>query len=125
MLERIESLRTEAEGAIAAAADPAALEQLRVRHLGRRSDLTAILRGIGELPADQRGAVGIAANEAREALEALLAHRAEELAAAEEALRRGTPLTFGQWASVFLRDLKAPVARNNLIVMVTWQVAEY
>ena len=51
--------------------------------------------------------------------------RAEEIAAAEEALRNGTPLTFGEWAKVFLKELHAPVARNNLVVMVAWQVAEY
>ncbi len=51
--------------------------------------------------------------------------RAEELAAAEEALRRGTPLTFGQWAQEMLQEMHAPVARNNLIVVVAWQVAEY
>lgn len=51
--------------------------------------------------------------------------RAEELAAAEEAIRRGTPLTFGQWAQAMLEELRSPVARNNLVVMVAWQVAEY
>ena len=40
MLERIEKLRAEAEAAIAAAADAAALEELRVRYLGRKSELT-------------------------------------------------------------------------------------
>ena len=51
--------------------------------------------------------------------------RAEELAAALEAIRRGTPLTFGEWAQFFLKEMRSPVARNNLIVVVAWQVAEY
>jgi hypothetical protein len=51
--------------------------------------------------------------------------RAEELAAALEAIRRGTPLTFGEWAQFFLGEMHAPVARNNLVVVVAWQVAEY
>ena len=51
--------------------------------------------------------------------------RAEELAAALEAIRRGTPLTFGEWAQFFLKEMHAPVARNNLVVVVAWQVAEY
>ena len=51
--------------------------------------------------------------------------RAEELAAALEALRNGTPLTFGQWAQYFLKEMHAPVTRNNLIVVVAWEVAEY
>ena len=45
------SCAREAEAAIAAAADAAALEELRVRYLGRKAELTAILRGIGELSA--------------------------------------------------------------------------
>ncbi len=47
---RIEELRREAEAAIAAAASPAALEELRVAYLGRKAELTSILRGIAELP---------------------------------------------------------------------------
>ena len=62
---RIEELRREAEAAIAAAADAAELEELRVRYLGRKAELTTILRGIAELPAEERGPVGAAANEAR------------------------------------------------------------
>jgi phenylalanyl-tRNA synthetase alpha chain len=87
MLERIEQLRAEAEAAIAAASNPAALEELRVRYLGRKSELTGILRGIGELPAEERGRVGAAANDARQALERVLAARQAELEGA--ALERG------------------------------------
>src|SRR5215210_5916916 len=64
MLERIDSLREEAAAAIAAAPDAAALEELRVRYLGRKSELTAILRGISELEASERGPVGAGANAA-------------------------------------------------------------
>jgi phenylalanyl-tRNA synthetase alpha chain len=83
MLEKIEKLRKDASAAIAEAADAAALEQLRVRFLGRKSELTGILRGIADLEPSERGAVGAAANAAREALEAELEARREELEAAE------------------------------------------
>src|ERR687898_330491 len=83
MVERIAELRREAEAAIGAAADPGALEELRVRYLGRRSELTRILRGIAELPEHERGPVGKAGNEARDAIEALLAARQDELGALE------------------------------------------
>ena len=83
MLERIERLRDEAEAAIASAGSSDALEELRVRYLGRKSELTEILRGIGELPAAERGPVGSGANEARRTLEAALANRRSELEAAE------------------------------------------
>jgi phenylalanyl-tRNA synthetase alpha chain len=83
MQERVERLRAEAEAAIASAPDSEAVEALRVKYLGRRSELTEILRGIAQLPAEQRGPVGSAANEARQALEAALASRRDELEAAE------------------------------------------
>src|SRR5918998_6463308 len=76
-------LRTEAESAIGAAGSAAELEELRVRYLGRKSELTAALRSIGELPPDRRGPVGKQANEVRKALEAQLAQRSGELEASE------------------------------------------
>ncbi len=90
MIERIEQLRAQAEGEIAAAATAEALEELRVRHLGRKAELPQMLRGVRELPPAERGAVGKAANEARVALERLIEARAGELAGAElrEQLRR-------------------------------------
>ena len=83
MIERIQQLRTEAEAAIAAAGTSAELEELRVRHLGRKAELPNILRWIASLPAEQRGPTGKAANQARQALEALIAQRGEQLAGGE------------------------------------------
>ncbi len=51
--------------------------------------------------------------------------RAEELAAALAAANAGTPISFGRWAEAFLSYVHAPVARNNLVVIVAWQTAEY
>ncbi len=83
MVERIEQIRQEAEQAISAAGTTEELEKLRVGYLGRKAELTGILRGIAELPGDQRGPVGKAGNEARVALESLLATHAEQLDATE------------------------------------------
>ncbi len=79
----LDQLRSEAEDAIRGAGDSAELEELRVRYLGRKSELTSTLRSIGELPADQRGPIGKAANEVRVALEQLLGQRTAELEASE------------------------------------------
>jgi phenylalanyl-tRNA synthetase alpha chain len=83
MLERIEEIRGEAVAAIGAADSSVALEELRVRYLGRKAELTTILRGIAELPAEERGQVGGAANKARKELEGLLEASAEQLGASE------------------------------------------
>lgn len=83
MTERIAELRAEAEAAIASAATSEELERERIRWLGRKAELPNLLRGVRELPAAERGAVGRAANEARGALESLLDARAGELEGAE------------------------------------------
>lgn len=51
--------------------------------------------------------------------------RAEELAAALRALSNGTPMSFGRWASAFLGRLGAPIERNNLVAVVSWETAEF
>ncbi|HWH44398.1 MAG TPA: phenylalanine--tRNA ligase subunit alpha [Thermoleophilaceae bacterium] len=79
----LDALRSEAEAAIEAAGSGAELEDLRVRYLGRKAELTQTLRSIGELPPEERGPVGKAANAVRVALEAVLSARAADLEAAE------------------------------------------
>jgi phenylalanyl-tRNA synthetase alpha chain len=83
MIERIEELRAQAHDAIAAAADSETLEELRVRYLGRKAELPQTLRGVAQLPADERGPVGRAANQARQALEGQIEARAAALGAGE------------------------------------------
>ncbi len=83
MIDRIAELRAEAEGAIAGATSSAELEELRVRWLGRKAELPNVLRGIAQLAPQERGPTGKAANQARQALEALIAQRAEQLAGGE------------------------------------------
>ena len=83
MLERIAKIRSDAEAAIASAASSAELEDVRVGTLGRRAELTTILRGIADLPAEERGPVGKAGNEVRQAIEAAIEGRSGELEAIE------------------------------------------
>jgi phenylalanyl-tRNA synthetase alpha chain len=81
--DRIEEIRSEAAEAIAAAGSTSELEELRVRYLGRKAELTTILRGIAELPAEERGPVGKAGNQARAALEQALEARVADLDSSE------------------------------------------
>src|SRR6476619_3232039 len=83
MNERISELRAAGEAAIAEAPGTAELEDVRVRFLGRKAELPNLLRGVAQLPPEERGVVGRAANEARKALEAAIAARETELATAE------------------------------------------
>ncbi|CAA9492497.1 MAG: Phenylalanyl-tRNA synthetase alpha chain [uncultured Solirubrobacteraceae bacterium] len=79
MSDRIAELRAQGEAAIAAATTTEELELIRVAHLGRKAELPNLLRGVADLPPEERGAFGRAANEARKAVEGALAARAEEL----------------------------------------------
>jgi phenylalanyl-tRNA synthetase alpha chain len=76
-------IEAQALAQVRAAASLAELEDARVAHTGRRSRLAAILAGIGGLPPERRGEVGKAANAARQAIEAALSARGEELEAEE------------------------------------------
>ncbi|CAN5468684.1 phenylalanine--tRNA ligase subunit alpha [soil metagenome] len=80
---RLQEIRGEGEAAIASAGTAAELEELRVRLLGRKSELTGMLRSIGELPPEQRGPVGKGANEVKNALESRLEARTADLEALE------------------------------------------
>jgi phenylalanyl-tRNA synthetase alpha chain len=83
MIDRVQQLREQAEQAIASAAGSEQLQELRVRYLGRKAELPRMLREVAGLPAEQRADVGRAANEARQALEALIEQRAQQLAGEE------------------------------------------
>jgi phenylalanyl-tRNA synthetase alpha chain len=83
MTERIAQIQQEAEAAITAVATTDALEDVRVRYLGRKAELPNLLRNVAQLPPQERAATGKAANQARQALERAIEDRAGQLAAAE------------------------------------------
>jgi phenylalanyl-tRNA synthetase alpha chain len=83
MADTFEAIRAAAEKDVAAASSVKDLEEIRVRYLGRKSELTTALRSIGDLPPEERGQVGQSANAARQALEALIGGRTKELENAE------------------------------------------
>ena len=79
----LDGLESEARSALATANDADALEDWRVDWLGRRGRLTTVLRGVRDLPVEQRPAIGAGANRLKGELESALAARQAELAAAE------------------------------------------
>ncbi len=81
--EELSALRDDTLAAIAAAGTTAALEEVRVAVLGKSGTLTGYLRSMGQVPKDQRAAVGKAVNEARVAVEEALGARKATLDAAE------------------------------------------
>ena len=79
----LEALRDRALRAIEDVPDAATLDALQVDFLGKKGELTAVLRGIGGLPPEDRPRVGAVANVVRQAVEAALAERGATLRASE------------------------------------------
>ncbi|WP_044640836.1 phenylalanine--tRNA ligase subunit alpha [Risungbinella massiliensis] len=72
MREALESLRTEALAATEAADQLEVLRDLKVKYLGKKGELTSVLRGMGKLSAEERPVIGSLANEIRSQLEEAL-----------------------------------------------------
>ena len=87
MESKLREIRERVLGELAKANSTALLEQIRVGVLGKKGELTALLRGMGKLPPEERPRVGQLVNEVRSALESALEARSEELKAREKAAR--------------------------------------
>jgi len=85
--EKIRQLNQEAREAIQAATGLEELKQIRVRFLGKKGLLTEILRGMGNLPPEERPVIGQLANQTRQELEDRLGERERELLEAEKERR--------------------------------------
>jgi len=77
---KLDEIAREAQAALAAATDEAALEQFRLRFLSRgQGQITALLRGIKDLPAEERPRAGAAINRLHQEIEAAFEARRAEL----------------------------------------------
>ncbi|HEV7752201.1 MAG TPA: phenylalanine--tRNA ligase subunit alpha [Baekduia sp.] len=119
MLDRIEEIHAEGLAAVQAAGSTDELEELRVRLLGRKAELPNLLRGVGELPPEQRGQVGKRANEVRKALEGRMTEARERLDTAE----LDTKLSADRVDVTLPGDPPQPVGRLHLITQ-TWRELE-
>ena len=105
MKEQLEQIRREALAAMDAAADSQAMETLRVKYLGKKGELTAVLKMMGKLSAEERPVMGQVANAVRadieeklESVKAKLAAKALEarlLAEAVDVTIPGVPVAHG------------------------------
>lgn len=91
-MENLEALANEAKAAIEAAGDGPALEQLRVDYLGKKGQITALLKGLGKLSPEERPQAGAQINVVKQELQDLIGERkaALESAAVAEQLAAET-----------------------------------
>lgn len=78
MREKLQNILTEALEAISSGVD---LEQIRIKYLGKKGELTAVLRGMGQLTPDERPVIGQLANDVRTKIENELENAASALKA--------------------------------------------
>lgn len=79
MREKLEDIKLSALDELRTAAEKVQLENIRVKYLGKKGELTQILRGMGGLSPEERPLVGKVANEVRETLENAIAKATEEI----------------------------------------------
>lgn len=79
MQSRLAEMKQTALEQIGQAPEIQQLQDLRVKYLGKKGELTELLRGMGSLSAEERPVVGQLVNEVREALEAAFSAKQEEL----------------------------------------------
>ena len=85
--EQLEQIRAEAEAAMEQAASLQELDAVRVKYLGKKGELTAVLKTMGKLSPEERPKVGQMANEVRELITADLEKRNELLKAAQQEMK--------------------------------------
>ncbi|HEX2953372.1 MAG TPA: phenylalanine--tRNA ligase subunit alpha [Bacillota bacterium] len=87
MKQELAALKETTLKAIETAQNLTELNQVRVDVLGKKGSLTKLLRGLGELPAEERPVMGELVNKTRQSLEAALESRGQALAQAEESAK--------------------------------------
>ncbi len=87
MKEQLESIKIAAAAEIAAVSDAAMLDSARVKYLGKKGELTAILKQMGSLSAEERPVMGQIANEVRAEIERIIEAKEGEIKDAERVKR--------------------------------------
>lgn len=119
MKDKLEQIKAAALDSIAAAADLDQINEIRVRYLGKKGELTTILRGMGALSAEERPLAGQLANEVRQSIETELGRKTEALKE-EEKLGRLQDETI----DVTLPGRPFQVGRRHPLIMVLDEIKD-
>lgn len=85
MKEKLSQIKDAVESALGQAHDLEALEAIRIKYMGKKGELTAVLKGMGALSAEERPVIGALANEIRTFLEKEIDEKKTEISAALQA----------------------------------------
>ena len=81
MKDQLEKIKAQAMQALESVSDLKLLDELRIKYLGKKGELTAVLRGMGALSPEERPKIGALANQVREQIEEKLQSKIDELSA--------------------------------------------
>jgi len=87
MREQLNNIKAQAEKALSSVSSIQELESIRVKYLGKKGELTAVLRGMGALSAEERPVIGQLANEVRAYIEDIISQKMKDLTEKEKKIR--------------------------------------
>lgn len=119
MKTALEQIRKTALEVLSAAGDVKAMDDIRVRFLGKKGELTAILKQMGGLTAEERPVIGQLANEARAFIEEHIEARTAELKAAAAAVRLKT-----ETIDVTMPGTRRPLGKQHPLNLVLDEVKD-
>ena len=119
MKEKLEALQVTALAELAAARSEEAVQEIRVRYLGRKGELTAIMKGVGALPPKERPLLGQVVNSVRDTLEGRIEESLATVRAAAQAEKLRT-----ERLDVTLPGRRRPLGTRHPITLVIDEVSE-
>ena len=119
MKEQLEAIRAGALAAIGAAGNTGELEALRVQYLGKKGELTAVLKQMGKLSAEERPVIGQLANQVRADIEQMLEQTKTDLEAKALDIRLA-----GETLDVTLPGQKKPLGKKHPLTIVLDELKE-
>ncbi len=119
MREQLEQMRQCAISAIAAAETEESLNEIRVKYLGRKGDLTGLMKGLGTLPSDERPKVGQLVNTVKDGLEAAIESALSSVRNAATAQRLAS-----ERLDITLPGRRKPLGTKHPVTLVIEEVSE-
>lgn len=115
-INQIQNLKNQAISNILEAKDEKELKELRVQFLGRKGELTLILKSLSDLPKEKRIEVGKVANEAKRAIEKTLDEQKEKILKSSSQAR-------GDWFDVTMPGEKLTLGKKHPIIQTIDEIA--
>jgi len=119
MMEKLNSIESKALEESRSIADERALEEFRVKYLGKQGELTAVLRSLGQIPKEDRPAVGARVNQVKARIEEAVGRLREELNAT-----RLTRTLSEESLDVSLSGRRWPIGRRHPLTRATEEILD-